>query len=197
MYLPQKTITSLEFDKIRAMLSDCAMTEGAKAAALELMPDDDEVHVLRRQRLTTDAKKLASYKGYPSFGMIKSVDPHCERAEKGAMLSARELLDIANVLRTARGILEYSRTDRTFETVLDEVFERLTADRPFEDRIYRTVISEEMIADDASPALADIRRKIRSATARVKDLLSKYTGGSYAKYLQDCIVTIRNGIHTV
>ena len=45
MYLPQKTITSLEFDKIRAMLADCAMTEGAKAAALELMPDDDEVHV--------------------------------------------------------------------------------------------------------------------------------------------------------
>ena len=197
MYLPQKTITSLEFDKIRAMLADCAMTEGAKAAALELMPDDDEVHVLRRQRLTTDAKKLASYKGYPSFGMIKSVDPHCERAEKGAMLSARELLDVANVLRTARGILEYSRTDRTFDTVLDEVFERLTADRPFEDRIYRTVISEELIADDASPALADIRRKIRSATARVKDLLSKYTGGSYAKYLQDSIVTIRNGRYVI
>lgn len=197
MYLPQKTITSLEFDKIRAMLADCAMTDGAKAAALELMPDDDEVHVLRRQRLTTDAKKLASYKGYPSFGMIKSVDPHCERAEKGAMLSARELLDVANVLRTARGILEYSRTDRTFETVLDEVFERLTADRPFEDRIYRTVISEELIADDASPALADIRRKIRSATARVKDLLSKYTGGSYAKYLQDSIVTIRNGRYVI
>ena len=197
MYLPQKTITSLEFDKIRAMLADCAHTEGAKAAALALEPDDDEVHVLRRQRLTTDAKKLAAYKGYPSFGMVKSVDSQCERAEKGAMLSARELLDIANVLRTARGILEYSRTDRTFETVLDEIFERLAADRPFEDRIYRTIISEEMIADDASPALADIRRKIRSATARVKDLLSKYTGGAYAKYLQDSIVTIRNGRYVI
>ena len=197
MYLPQKTITSLEFDKIRAMLADCAHTEGAKAAALALEPDDDEVHVLQRQRMTTDAKKLASYKGYPSFGMVKSVDSHCERAEKGAMLSARELLDIANVLRTSRGILEYSRTDRTFETALDEVFERLAADRPFEERIYRTIISEEMIADDASPALADIRRRIRSATARVKDLLSKYTGGSYAKYLQDSIVTIRNGRYVV
>lgn len=197
MYLPQKTVTSLEFDKIRCMLADSARTEGAKAAALALEPDDDEVRILRRQRLTTDAKKLASYKGYPSFGMIKNVDSHCERAEKGAMLSARELLDVANVLRTARGILEYSRTDRTFETVLDEIFERLAADRPFEERILRTIISEEMIADDASPALADIRRKIRSATARVKDLLSKYTGGSYAKYLQDSIVTIRNGRYVI
>ena len=105
MYLPQKTVTSLEFDKIRCMLADSARTEGAKAASLALEPDDDEVRILRRQRLTTDAKKLASYKGYPSFGMIKNVDSHCERAEKGAMLSARELLDVANVLRT--GVVDF------------------------------------------------------------------------------------------
>lgn len=197
MYLPEKTIRSLEFDKIRQMLADAAHTEGAKAAALALEPDDDAVHVLHRQRLTSDAKKLVSYKGYPSFGMIKSVEAHCERAEKGAMLTARELLDVANVLRTARGILEYSRTDRTFETVLDEVFERLSADRPFEERIYRTIISEEMIADDASPMLADIRRKLRSSAARVKELLSKYTGGAYSKYLQESIVTIRNGRYVI
>lgn len=197
MYLPDKTVTSLEFDKIRYMLAECAHTEGAKAMALVLVPDDDEVHILRRQRLTTDAKKLVGYKGYPSFGMIKSIDAVCERAEKGAVLTARELLDVANILRTARGIIEYSRTDRTFETVLDEIFGRLDADRPFEDKICRVIISEEMIADDASPALADIRRKIRAATARVKDLLSKYTGGSYAKYLQDSIVTIRNGRYVV
>ena len=118
MYLPDKTVTSLEFDKIRYMLAECAHTEGAKAMALVLVPDDDEVHILRRQRLTTDAKKLVGYKGYPSFGMIKSIDAVCERAEKGAVLTARELLDVANILRTARGIIEYSRTDRTFETCL-------------------------------------------------------------------------------
>lgn len=197
MYLPEKTITALEFDKIRAMLAECAQTDGARAAALAIVPDDDEVHILARQRLTTDAKRLASYKGYPSFGMIGDISPVCERAEKGAMLSARELLDVANLFRTSRGILEYSRTDRTFTTVLDEVFERLTSDRPFEDKIYRIVISEEMIADDASPALADIRHKIRRATAKVKDILAKYTAGGYSKYLQESIVTIRNGRYVV
>ncbi len=197
MYLPEKTITALEFDKIRVMLAECAHTDGARAAALSLLPDDDEVHILARQRLTTDAKKLASYKGYPSFGMIGDISPTCERAEKGAMLSARELLDVANLLRTSRGVLEYSRTDRTFPTVLDEVFERLSADRPFEDKIYRIIVSEDMIADDASPVLADIRHKIRRATAKVKDILAKYTAGGYSKYLQESIVTIRNGRYVV
>lgn len=197
MYLPEKTITALEFDKIRGVLAECAQTDGARAAALALEPDDDEVHILARQRMTTDAKRLASYKGYPSFGMIGDISPVCERAEKGAMLSARELLDVANLCRTSRGILEYSRTDRTFTTVLDEVFERLIADRPFEDKIYRIIISEDMIADDASPALADIRHKIRRSTEKVKDILAKYTAGGYSKYLQESIVTIRNGRYVV
>ncbi len=197
MYLPEKTIATLEFDKIRQMLSELARTEGARAAALSLMPESDAERVLRLQRRTTDAKRLASDKGMPPFGSIKNISEHCDRANKGAALTPRELLDVANVLRTCRSLLDYSRVNRTYETVLDEVFERLLPDRKLEDKILRAIISDELIADDASPALGDVRRKIRATAAKIKDLLSKYTSGAYSKYLQENIVTIRNGRYVI
>ncbi len=193
MYLPEKTVKLLEFDKIRAMLHDCARTEGARAAALELAPEDDLVRILNMQRRTTDAKRIAAEKGHPPFGGVKDITGHCDRADKGAMLTQRELLDIADVLRTSRVLLDYSRTNRRFETVLDEVFERLMPDKKLEDRIRTAIISEETLADDASPELYNIRRKIRQTTAKVRDILAKYTTGAYSKSLQENIVTMRNG----
>ncbi len=193
MYLPEKTVKLLEFDKIRAMLHDCARTEGARAASLELAPEDDLVRILNMQRRTTDAKRIAAEKGHPPFGGVKDITGHCDRADKGAMLTQRELLDIADVLRTSRVLLDYSRTNRRFETVLDEVFERLMPDKKLEDRIRTAIISEETLADDASPELYNIRRKIRQTTAKVRDILAKYTTGAYSKSLQENIVTIRNG----
>ncbi len=193
MYLPEKTVRSLEFDKIRAMLCDCARTEGARAAALALAPEDDLVRVLNMQRRTTDAKRIAAEKGQPPFGGVKDITGHCDRADKGAMLTQRELLDIADILRTSRVLLDYSRQNRRFETVLDEVFERLLPDKKLEERIRTAIISEETLADDASPELYNIRRKIRQTTAKVRDILAKYTTGAYSKSLQENIVTIRNG----
>ena len=193
MYLPEKSIKLLEFDKIRQMLCDCARTEGARAAALELMPESDLVRVLNMQRRTSDAKRIAAEKGQPPFGGVKDITPHCERADKGAMLTQRELLDVADILRTSRVLLDYSRTNRRFETVLDEVFERLIPDKKLEDKIRTAIISEDTLADDASPELYNIRRKIRQTTAKVRDILAKYTTGAYSKSLQENIVTIRNG----
>ena len=193
MYLPEKSIKLLEFDKIRQMLCDCARTEGARAAALELMPESDLIRVLNMQRRTTDAKRIAAEKGQPPFGGVKDIAPHCERAEKGAMLTQRELLDVADILRTSRVLLDYSRTNRRFETVLDEVFERLIPDKKLEDKIRTAIISEDTLSDDASPELYNIRRKIRQTTAKVRDILAKYTTGAYSKSLQENIVTIRNG----
>jgi dsDNA-specific endonuclease/ATPase MutS2 len=86
MYLPEKTIATLEFDKIRQMLADLARTEGARAAALSLMPESDPVRVLRLQRRTTDAKRLASDKGAPPFGSVKGIGEHCDRAKKALRL---------------------------------------------------------------------------------------------------------------
>ena len=198
MLITEKTLRTLEYDKIRAMLAARAPTEGARLLALSLLPDDDRVVVLRRLTRTQDARRLLDDKGMPSFGMIVPVADALDRAAKGATLTPRELLDVGNVLRTARGLLEYSRTNRHFDTVLDEIFERLLPDRKLEDKLYRAIVSEDMIADEASPQLGDIRRKIRIANNRIKETLQHYiTTGSYAKHLQENIVTMRNGRYVI
>ena len=198
MQIEEKTLRTLEYDKIRAMLAARAPTEGARELALALLPDDDAVAVTRRLTRTADARRLLDDKGMPSFGMIVDVSDPLDRAAKGATLAPRELLDVGNVLRTARGLLEYSRTNRHFDTVLDEIFERLLPDRKLEDKIYRAIVSEDMIADEASPALADIRRKIRIANNRIKETLQHYiTTGTYARHLQENIVTMRNGRYVI
>ncbi len=197
MKITEKTLRTLEFDRIREMLSDCALTDGAKSLAANLMPSDDADNILRRQRFTTDARALMDIKGMPPFGDIHDVGDICERAEKGAVLSTRELLNTASLLRSSRMLLEYIRNNKTKETSLDEIFERLLPARAIEDKITRTIISEDMIADEASPNLADIRRKMRNANNKIKETLQKYVGGSHSRFLQENIVTMRNGRYVV
>ncbi|MBQ8207412.1 MAG: endonuclease MutS2 [Clostridia bacterium] len=197
MKITEKTLRTLEFDRVREMLADCALTEGAKALAMKLEPSDDADNILRRQRHTTDARSLMDIKGMPPFGDIHDVGDICERAEKGAVLNPKELLNVASLLRSSRMLLDYIRNNKTKETSLDDIFERLMPARTIEDRISKTIISEDMIADEASPALADIRRKMRAANNRIKETLQKYIGGSHSKYLQENIVTMRNGRYVV
>ena len=196
MSFSEKTIRTLEFDKVCAMLADCAETEGACAMAQNLRPSADRVTVRRRLDRTTDARRLADAKGAPSFGKIRDISSACERAEKGAVLSMRDLLDIASVLRTARTLTDYSTGNHPFDTVLDEVFARLLPDRRLEERITHAILSEDMMADEASPTLADIRRKIRNENARIREVLQKMISGS-PKYLQENIVTMRGGRYVI
>lgn len=194
----QKASTTLEYNKILNMLSALATTEGSKEACRALIPTCDADKITLLQRETTDARALLLEKGEPSFGQIKDVIPLLERADKGSVLSPRELLDCANVLLTTRGIIDYSKTDRKFETVLDEVFARLISNRQLEDKITRSIISEELIADEASAALSDIRRKIKAANNKIRESLQKYVaGGAYSKYLQENIITLRNGRYVI
>lgn len=194
MEISEKTLQTLEFDKIRDMLADSALTAGARELALRLTPTDREEEIIRRLRRTTDAKRLMHIKGAPSFGDVRDVSDACERAVKGAVLTPRELLDVADLLMVSRRLLEYIRMNRLFETVLDEVFERLTTNRSLEEKITRAIISEDMISDDASPELGDIRRKMRVINNRIREMLQHYTqSNDYSKYLQDNIVTMRNG----
>ncbi len=197
MLFSEKNLKTLEFDKIRALLADCALTEGAKALAETLAPSEHITVVLRNQRHTSDARRLLFAKGTPSFGMIKDMTEVCERAAKGAVLSTRDLLDAANVLHTSRSLLDYIRSNRLFETSLDEIFERLIPNRQTEDKITRAIIAEDLIADEASSELANIRRHKKNLNNKIKDLLSKYTGGAYSKYLQENIVTQRGGRYVV
>ncbi|MBE6588337.1 MAG: endonuclease MutS2 [Ruminococcaceae bacterium] len=190
----EKNIYTLEFNKIRELLASKAQTEGAVEMALSLMPSDDVDEVKLRQRRCADAKRLAGQKGNPSFGSVRDISSALERSDKGATLSTRELLDCANVLRTSRGLLEYIKSDRKFDTSLDEIFLRLSVHKKIEDQIYRAIISEDMIADEASAELSDIRHKIRKTNAKIADLMQRYTmGGSFSKYLQENIVTTRGG----
>jgi DNA mismatch repair protein MutS2 len=198
MNISEKILSTLEFDRIRELLADCAPTEGSRAMALALQPTEDIGRVLRRQRRTTDARHFADEKGAPSFGGVVDVSAACERAEKGAILNPRELLDIANVLRVARTLLDYGTSNITFTSTLVELFERLLPNRHVEDSISRAIISEEMIADEASPALAEIRRNIRAANSRIRETLQKYiSGATHAKYLQENLVTTRDGRYVV
>ena len=197
MNINEKTLKTLEFDKVRQMLAGVCPTKGAAETALGLFPEDIPDRVIRMQRRTADARRLCDAKGMPSFGSVTYVGDICARAEKGAILTPAELMDTAVTLRASRSLLEYIRSNRLFPTVLDEVFERLLPNRQLEDRISRSIISEEIISDEASPALADIRRKIRGANAKVKETLAKYIGGGYSKYLQENIVTQRNGRYVI
>lgn len=194
----ERALTTLEFNKILDALAACARTAGAAEMALRLTPSHDIDRVRLLQAQTGDAKMLAAMKGAPPFGSVADINPSLERADRGAVLSTRELLDIAQVLRTARLLIDYINTDKKYETVLDEHFARLTPNRKLEDRIGRTIIAEDMIADEASPALADIRRKMRNAANRVRDILQKYiTGGDFTKYLQENIITQRGGRYVI
>ena len=197
MKITEKTLTTLEFDKVRRLLAGACPTAGAAELALALTPVDHVDLAKRRQSRTTDARRLSDAKGMPSFGSVIDIGDVCERALKGAVLTPRELMDAAGVLRTSRGLLDYIRSNRLFPTVLDEVFERLLPNRYLEERITRSILSEDMIADEASPALADVRRKIRIANGRIKETLQKYVSGGYSKYLQENIVTQRNGRYVI
>ena len=193
MSFQDKTLTTLEFDKIRHHLAEIALTDGAKLMAQKLRPSEDIVEIRRRLGRTTDARRLFMVKGMPPFSGVRDVGDSLERAVKGATLSTRELLDIASLLHCTRALVDYSRRERDFQTVLDEIFDCLLPNRTLEESITRSIIAEDMIADEASPQLAEIRRKIRAVNSKIKDLMQKYTGGAFGKYLQENIVTTRGG----
>lgn len=198
MSFSEKTLHSLEFDKICEMLAGFAPTDGAAAMAKILMPSDDIEAVIAKQRKTTDAKRLCDAKGMPTFGGVRDVSDSCERADKGAILTPSELLAIASVLRTSRSLYDYCYGNHPFDTSLDEIFNRLIPNRPLEDKINRSIISDELIADEASDALASIRRQIRATNSKIKETLQKYVqGGTHSKYLQENIVTTRNGRYVI
>ncbi|MBR5314110.1 MAG: endonuclease MutS2 [Clostridia bacterium] len=193
-----KALKTLEYNKILELLSSFATTQGAKDMAKALVPSADEWEIKYTLNQTTDALEYLNKKGLPSFGNVVDVSFAIDNAKKGASLSPSTLLDIANVLRTSRGLLEYSKGDVRDGNSLVEIFDRLYIDKNLEGRIYRALPSEDTVADDASPALSDIRRKVRNTNAKIRDTLQKYINSpAYSKYLQENIITIRNGRYVI
>jgi DNA mismatch repair protein MutS2 len=193
-----RAIATLEFDKIREMLATVCPTEGAKALARALRPSRT-IGTVRRMLAETDAaKQLQTTKGMPPFGGVCDITSFVERADKGAVLPPAEILAIGRMLSSARGAKEYRNEDHTAETALDEYFARLTPNKKLEEKITRCIASEDMIADTASDTLYNIRRKMRQENNRIRDSLQKYiSGGSYSKFLQEQIVTMRDGRYVI
>ena len=155
--LYEKSISKLELDQVLQLLADCAGSSEGKSGCLALRPvhDLDDVQMLLEE--TTAAADMCTKKGNPSFSEVYDVGASLERADRGGSLQCKELLRIAGVLRCARNIKAYVSEDDP-ETVLDPLFRMLTPNKYLEDKIFGAILSEEELADNASPALADIRR---------------------------------------
>ena len=183
---------ALELDKILQLLAEQTSCDDAAAAALNLEPSPDDAERLLQE--TDDAFVLMARFGSPSFGGLANVTNPLRRAQQGGMLTMAELLKISVVLRTLRGISEWRAKSAGVKTALDDRFSLLTPNQYLENRITGAILSEEEMADNASPALADIRRKIRQASTRARETLDHMTHSqTYQKYLQEPIVTIREG----
>ena len=190
----ERIAPALELEKVLEMLALKVSTADAADAAKALTPTPYLGEAARLLQETDDAVRLTAGYGSPSFGHVKNLKNAWRRGEAGAMLSLRELLDVAQFLRTLRGLCEWRQKCAGVETVLDDRFSVLSPNRYLEDRIGLTVTADEGIADTASPALADIRRKMRQASQRVREQLDKMVRSpAYQKFLQDPIVTIRGG----
>jgi len=195
--LYHRSLIKLELDQILQMLADRAGSADGKNACLAIRPSSDVEEVTDLLAQTTAASELSTKKGNLNFSAVIDVSAALERAERGGCLQPKELLGIAGVLRCARNTKSYI-SDGDPETVLDPLFRCLSANKYFEDRIFSVILSEEEIADNASPELGDIRRHMRVQTAKIRDSLQKIISSStFSKFLREPIITIRQGRYVV
>ena len=195
--LYEKSLLKLELDKVLEMLSACAGSVGGREACLRLRPSSDLEEVQLMLQQTTDASDLCTRKGNPAFGDVNDMSASLERAERGGTLQPIELLRIGGILRCARNIKGYVSEDDK-DTVLDSMFAALTPNKYLEDKIFGAILTEEEIADNASPALSDIRRHMRIQAGKIRDSLQKIISSpAYSKYLREPIITIRQGRYVV
>ncbi len=186
----------LEYDKVMEVMSSFVRTESGREAVLELEPSSDAVVVKRRLAETAKAKEMLALRSMPPFGAGRNVIPSVERAGKGATLTPKELLEIQSLLRSSDSVKNYPNRNENLGA-LDEYFAAVREDKHLERAIGDAIIAEDMIADNASDTLFRIRREIRKCESDIRDSLSKYTSGSYSKYLQENLVTLRNGRYVV
>lgn len=195
--LYEKSLVKLELDQVLALLADCAGSEGGKQCCLNLRPSSDLEEVEQLLQQTSAAYDLSTKKGYPSFASVADVSASLERADRGGSLQPKELLVVGGVLRCARGVRDYI-TPEDKQTVLDPLFHSLTPNKYLEERILTSILSEEEIADTASPELADIRRHMRIQSGKIRDSLQKVISSpAYSKFLREPIITIRQGRYVV
>ena len=189
----EKSLNILELPVVLDMLAAEAVTDGGKEACRSLRPSSERLEVKNRLAETSAAKEMMVVRGSPSLSGIKDIRPSLSRADLGGSLNTIELLNIARVLQCARLVKGYTSDDKLGKSCIDHLFAALHANRFLEEKITGSIVGEDEIADSASSELANIRRKIRAASARVRDCLQKIISSpSYAKVLQEPIITMRS-----
>lgn len=193
-----KYYKKLELDKILELLAEQTASDGCREAALKLSPKTDFETITRELQKTDDAFQLSAKFGTPGFRKIKDVSGSLKRAQTGSMLSFRELLDTAAVLRETAALCDWFSQCENMENSLSEYFRGLVPVKPLERRISESILSEEEMADAASAELASIRRRIARQGQNIRDKLDNMIKSKTTRsYLQDAIVTMRDGRYVV
>lgn len=189
-----KYLKTLELDKILEMLADIASNEETKRMALAIRPDTDLAAVRMENLKTSQALELSIQFGTPPFSNFKDVSTAAARAKSGAVISLRDLMDIAAMLRQIKSLADWYRSCENVETELDYLFSRLAPNDWLLEKLDRSIISENEISDAASAELAAIRRKINRAGMQLRETLDKMVKNKTTQqYLQESNVTIRDG----
>lgn len=189
-----KTAKTLELDKILSLLAAATSTEDAARAAEALLPETDLSEVERLLAQTKAAYAFLARYAAPGFGSAKDPAAMLRRAEAHAVLSRKELLTVCETLRVIRGVKVWrNNCADTTDTVIDPYFDALIPQKQVEDSISFAILSEEEMNDHASAALYDIRRKIAAKSDKIRETLDKFIKGPTVKYLQEAIVTQRDG----
>lgn len=191
----QKTLKKLEFDKIIHILTGHAASAGAKELCEGLLPSDSLSEIEQAQTETEDALRRVLRKGSLSFSGIRDIRGSVKRLEIGGILGMGELLQIMSLLETAKKVKQYGERESEEEAKdsLDESFELLEPLHALAGEIRRCILSEEEMADDASSTLFQIRRSMRQMNDKVHNTLNSMVNGSVRTYLQDAVVTMRDG----
>ncbi len=184
----------LELDRVLKEVATEAGFADSAERILNISPNYDYSQALAALARTKDAYELAAKFGTPRLSGIKNVNNALKRAKNGGSLSLLELLQIGEVLRNIRGLVQFREQFSGIETTLDVFFGSLFPNKYFEEKIFNCIISEDAVSDSASPLLADIRRNIRRENQQIREKLDKLIRSqSHQKHLQDAIVTQRDG----
>ena len=195
----QKALTSLEYYKIIDRLTEKASSPMGRELCRRLLPSANIEEIRLMQVQTRDALTRLFQKGSVSFGSVKDVRSSLKRLEIGSALGIQEILSICALLENTSRVKAYSRNDRSDapSDSLDAMFQQLSPLTPLSAEIRRCILSEDEISDDASPALRQIRRNMKITNDRIHTQLSGLVSGSARTYLQDTVITMRNGRYCI
>lgn len=195
----QKVLTKLEYHKIIDMLTDKADSQPGKKLCRELLPSTDLEEIRKNQIQTSDALSRLFKVGSTSFGSNSDIGFSIKSLEIGSTLSILELMKIAAMLDNVSRIKTYGKKDRedTPDDSLSEYFEQLTPLTQVANEINRCILSEEEIADDASPRLKSIRRSMIQTNEKIHSQLNSMLAGAYRTYLQDAVITMRDNRYCI